>query len=363
MYYNGVRNGIRVSDYLDLVHSSMKQRYSIGNSAFSKDKEQARQLQIFFQDLKRAAQGKTTSNMFDPEIIQIILDNIPQTHFIRSNFNIKNLFGQGTSGQKGGLVFERQLGAVIEAVWNEVKEEDIQIDKKQILLGTSRGTTITAEELDLSDKAIQDFLEKTGTKTQRYIEREGQKTALKEYYLPEVDGKIDVRGYEINIRADASAKMLEIYNLLKDATFSAKSYSSMTYDQKKRMYIEAAGRSSLALGKSNILRSIYGALSEFEHDRTTAVSAIFAGYNDILNNNDNVAIHFYHLRFMYELMGTGFKYNGKSYGNVRFLIFNDPYGDIYVKSTGELLADIIQETLDGRSSWDSKITIPKQRFY
>jgi len=57
------------------------------------------------------------------------------------------------------------LGAVIEAVWNEVKEEDIQIDKKQILLGASRGTTITAEELDLSDKAIQDFLEKTGTKT------------------------------------------------------------------------------------------------------------------------------------------------------------------------------------------------------
>jgi len=39
MYYNGVRNGIRVSEYLDLVHSSMKQRYSIGNSAFSKDKE------------------------------------------------------------------------------------------------------------------------------------------------------------------------------------------------------------------------------------------------------------------------------------------------------------------------------------
>jgi len=103
--------------------------------------------------------------MFDPEIIQIILDNIPQTHFIRSNFNIKNLFGQGTSGRKGGLVFERQLGAVIEAVWNEVKEDDIQIDKKQILLGASRGTTITAEELDLSDKAIQDFLEKTGTKT------------------------------------------------------------------------------------------------------------------------------------------------------------------------------------------------------
>lgn len=337
----------------------MKQKYVIKNSVNEAEKIQAQKLQYFFQDIKLVSKGGQ-AHYFDQQIIQLIWDNFRANNsFMNKNF--KNLFAQ--SGRQGGFSFERQLSGIIETVMKEVAEEDFEFDKNQVLLGAERGTTINYEELDLSDKEVQKFLEKIGTKTQRYIENDLTGTKLKQYYLPEVDGKIDVRGYEINVRADANPKMIEIYNLLKDATFSAKNYDSMTYDQKIGELVQATGRNILHLGKSNVFRSIYGSLKEYNDDPQVNKSAIFAGYNSILKGNTTVATHFYHLRYMYELMGTGILYNGKSYGKVKFLIFNDPHDNVYVKSTSELFADVIKESLDHTQPWNKGIVISKEKFY
>lgn len=360
MYYNGKKNGISVHQFMNNVHNAMKLKYTQSNPIVSADINQALSLQNFFQDIKRVSQGGI-ANTFDQAIIQEIIDGMKQSSLVSSN--LKYIFGESTSGRAGGLAFERQLGAIIESVYNSIAEDDFEFDIKQVMLGSSTGTTISMEELDLSDEKIQKFLEKIGTKTQRNIETENGNSQLKEYYLANVSGKIDVKGYTIQIRGNANPKMIEIYNLLKEATFSAKSYDSMTFDQKQKMLVQASGRTALALGKTNILRSIYGALQEYSPDPKTTASAIFAGYNAIAKGDTDVANHFYHLRYMYELMGTGFKYNGESYGNVRFLIFNDPHGDIYVKSTSELFSEIIDEVLDGRQSWSSSIHISKEKFY
>ena len=48
------------------------------------------------------------------------------------------------------------------------------------------------------------------------------------HYLKNVAGKIDVKGFEVSISGEPDPELLEIYNLIKDATFSAKNYDSMT---------------------------------------------------------------------------------------------------------------------------------------
>ena len=361
MYYNGKKNGISVHQFMEQVHGSMKLKYSHSNTSYTTDIIQANQLQNFFQDLKSVA-NNGTANFFDQMIIEQILKNMQAGNsFMNKNFLTENLFS--ATGIKGGFSFERQLSAIIEVVMKSVATEDFEFDKTQVLLGGDRGTTIGLDEIDLSDASVQKFLKKIGTKTQRFIENENTQSKLKQYYLPEVDGKIDVKGYSILVRADADARLIQIYNLLKDATFSAKNYSSMRFDEKQKMFIEAVGRNNLYLGKSNILRSIYGSLKEFSPDPKTTQSAIFAGYNAIARGDTDVANHFYHLRYMYELMGTGITYNGTSFGNVRFLIFNDPHGNIYVKSTGEIFSDIIEETLSNKNKWKMGITVPKEKFY
>jgi hypothetical protein len=154
--------------------------------------------------------------------------------------------------------------------------------------------------------------------------------------------------------------LLEIYDLLKDATFTAKNYNSMTLDQKAEVYIKAVGRNTLSLGKTNVYRAIIGTLEDLGFSERTAISAFWAGYNRINSGDNYVATHFYHLRYIYELIGSGIKYNGVSFGTAKYLIFNDPSGGIWVKSTAEILSDLLNSrVISANKAFSSAITISK----
>ena len=159
-----------------------------------------------------------------------------------------------------------------------------------------------------------------------------------------------------------------IYNLLKDATFSAKNYDSMSYnyDAFANQLIKDLNNShtTLTLGKSNVYRALSGSLKSLGfNDRKTINKAVFAGLNVINNPShadyDNVSWHFFHLRYLYELTGAGIVgKNGKSQ-RVKYLIYNDPSGNIYVKSTSDLVSQII----DNKMMKNTKtITIAKDIF-
>lgn len=317
------------------------------------DTGEAQMLQIFFQDLKSVASGGITS-FFDEEILNLILTNIQQSGTIMGHgFLSKNIFSQ-----RGGTRFEKEIASVIEAVWNEVSDEEFNINN--VLIG-DQTTNISVDPNGLSSEANK-ILQKIGAKTEARIQGKATSSRLKKYYIPSVAGKIDVRGYEVMIKADADPRMVQIYNLLKNATFSAKNYDSMTWDQKLKDFVEAQGHSALVLGKSNIYRALYATLSDFGYDTKTIESAIMAGFNSINNGNESVENHFYHMRYMYELTGSGITYGGTSYGSVKYLIYNDPHGGIYVKSSAEIMADVLEEILSGNKGWNSQITIPKSKF-
>ena len=217
MYYNGQR-GMHVSTFLEMVHGAMEAKYGARKANSTAE---AKELQDFFQELKYAAQHRDEENFIQDEVINTILDNIEaigRSH--NSRFNIKNLFGV-----RGGIRFENEIARVIEAVYQEVASDGFEFDTTQVTIGTKGGTTVDLGQM--VDRDVQKILKSIGTKTQRKIE-ENNKKSKKMFYLADVSGKIDVQGYEIEIKANLDPRILRIYNLLSSATFSAKNYDSMT---------------------------------------------------------------------------------------------------------------------------------------
>lgn len=342
MYYNG-NNKYRVNTFLNQVHTAMIAKYT--NQA-KEDAAKAAKLQSFFQELKNASKTYNPNDIVGNATINTILETIIQLS--PANFKIENLFGQAghtyaKNSYESGARFERELTRVIQAVYENLTDDEFEFDVSQVNIGSQTASAVNLSDELLNDKKVQKMLKTIGTKTQKYIETaDGQKVLR--YYLRDVDGKIDVKGYEINITGNPTAELLEIYDLLKDATFTAKNYNSMTWDEKAKIYVEAVGRNTLSLGKTNVYRAIVGTLGDLGFSERTAISAFWAGYNKINSGDDYVSTHFYHLRYIYELIGSGIKYNGVSFGTAKYLIFNDPSGGIWVKSTAEILSDLLNSS-------------------
>lgn len=356
MYYNG-NNRYRVSTFLNQVHTAMQSKYIASASI---DKQNALELQNFFQELKEASLTYDPNNPIGNEVINLVLDGVIKHS--PPNFKIANLFGQagksyGKNAYDSGARFERELTRVIQAVYEGVSDKEFKFDESQVNIGSRTATSINLSEELLGDQQIQKMLKTVGTKTQKYITMaDGTKKLV--YYLQDVSGKIDVKGYEIAITGNPSPELLKIYNLLKDATFTAKNYNSKTWDEKAQTFVDATG-TTLALGKTNIYRSIIGTLEDLGYDSRTSQSAFWAGFNRINSGDQNVMNHFYHLRYIYELTGAGIKYDGQSYGGAKYLIYNDPSGGIWVKSTAEILADLLNSSDNITSGIYSKIVIDK----
>lgn len=343
MYYNG-NNKYRVSTFMKEVHNLINLKYG---QVRQRDIQEANKLQKFFRDIKIAAQND--NGIIENEAIRMIIESLK----LPNGEKLKNLF-KGT-GSKGGFRFERELTAIIEAVFSNLTEDEIDIGKINV-----GGQTANIDLKDYNDKMTQKILKEVGTQTQKKVENEDKK-GKKQYYLSDVDGKIDVKGYHINIKVNPNNELLEIYEILKDATFTAKNYNSMTWDEKAKQYVEMKGHKTLTLGKTNLYRSIVGTLSSLGFEGRTAESALWAGLNKIKDGDNDVANHFYHLRYIYELTGAGLSYNGESFGEARFLIYNDPSGELYVKASSEILIDIFENHIDSNKVL-STITIPKSKF-
>lgn len=349
MYYNGKR-GKSVSTFMKEVHTKMKVKYQDKNIEAQK---QAQELQLFFQELKMAARyGINSQNFVNSMIIAEVLQQIP--NHMQGKFKIENLFrGTGTSYYQGDR-FERELTSVIASVLESVSEDSSSVSKSKILIGSETGKTTADDEVD---NLAEELLKTTGKSIEKVLGKEAQTQFLK--HQKSVQAKIDVRGYEVKVKATATPEMLHIYDLLKQATFSAKSYSSMTWDQKIKTI------SDITLGKTHYYRAFSGPLSDLGYGKATVASAIFAGKAKVQNGDREVAKHFFHLRYIYELTGSGIIYNnGQDYGEVKFLIYNDPSTDgIYVKSTSGILQDILNDDSDfGGDPFNATSHISKMSF-
>lgn len=352
MYYNG-KKGKHVASFLNEVHSAMKAKYSTNTQ---KEIENAKKMQQFLQELKVAAAGESYENPIKGLEIDTILqriDVIRKTHR-RSTIKITNLFRTKGSSQYQGLAFEQDLSDMIEALYDMV---GINANRDDILVGAKTASVGEIVERDCQ-KIVTDLGEAAVNELQK------QKDV--KWYSKKVMGKQDIRGlgYNVEFLLNPTNALEEIVSLFNFATISAKSYNSMKYDQQINEWVAAEGRTTIHLGKSDPYRAIYGALSSLHtYDNNTIVSAYYAGRNMINKKHEGVINHIYHLRYIYELTGAGLLYDGGvSLGDVRYLIYNDPSGGIYVKSTAEIVSDLLNEKVRFAGDPLQAIEIGKETF-
>ena len=355
MYYNGKRNGKHVSEFLGIVHRKMDAKYSKKNEDL---KMNAKKLEEFFQELKLAARNGNSKDFVNSAILNQILEGI-QSHS-RGNAKIENLFRGRSNSYLQGKRFEDELTKVILTVMENVAADPSKIQRKEISIGTRVGSPLN-DISKMVDDMETEVVKGVGEGVLEKI-RHNDAATLQEFYSKDVQGKIDARGYRIDVRANANPQMLEIYELLKDATFSAKSYSSLTWDSILKENVLSTN-ASITLGKSHYYRAFSGPLLDLGYDILTTNSAIFAGQN-MIGKKENVAQHFFHLRYIYELTGSGIIYtNGGYLGEVKYLIFNDPASDsIYVKSAAELLEDILDNYAFDGDPFNTGAHIAKMKF-
>ena len=358
MDYQGRYDNKTVASFLiNDVHPAMDAKYFI---KISPDKKDANQLQQFFQELKIAAKSHKDQNI----ISNLVLDNILYTlqqmkRQEQWNYNISNLFQRS-----GGITFEKEISDVILAIAANLTDEDLNIPelRKNINIGGVKGNVI---DEDFSSSLSQYLLKATGVKMEKKIINDAGE-AQKLHYLANVEGKadIDATNFEISIKLNPDNYLLNIWKILSQAVFSAKNYDSLTWDEKIKTLVDAH-HDKIKIGDSNIIRSLYGSLNSLGlWDHKTIISAIYAGYWATTKYNQQpVMTHFYHLRYIYELTGAGIMYNGKMANEVRFLIYNDPHGDIYVKSTAEIIGEVLNNQPAFRGNPFKDIYIKKSYFH
>lgn len=311
-------------------------------------KREAKELQTILQEIKLVAHDfdNLSDSNIGKELYKQYHDLIDQVFNIQhiyhnSNFKASTLFRRGNKTKtvaEADNIFEEDLAALMAA--GEFLGGNKTIQLQSFLLGTqSTGTRATQKynlENLVDDKNVEDLLKKLADKENKRASTQ----------IRNATGKVDVSGKAITLNYSKTLpdKVERLMELMKDATFSAKSYSSNAWDSAKQKDWSEIG---LHLGNTNLYKAVTGALSELQMGYKQQTSFFFRGVNTILHNSHGygniTAQHFAHLRFIYELRGSGLLDENGLVMPVKYLIYNDPSSDaIYVKDT----ASIILEALD-----------------
>lgn len=311
-------------------------------------KREALELQTILQEIKKVAAD--FDNIEDSRVGQEMREQYMelietafqiQSKFHGSGFKASTLFRRGHKTKTiatADNIFEEDLAAILAAGELLGGNENITMD--YFLLGTKGTGTKATRHYNPNDLIDDKNVEKL---LQQLAEKEHKRVSTQ---VRDATGKIDISGKAVtlNYTKELPFKISRLMQLMKDATFSAKSYSSKAWDIENKKDWSEIG---LHLGNSNLYKAVTGALSEVKMGYKQQNSFFFRGMNTILNNchglGDATATHFSHLRFIYELRGSGLLDENGLIMPVKFLIYNDPSSDaIYVKST----ASIILEALD-----------------
>lgn len=331
-------------EILDDIHGVIKIRMQ--NKTLKKN---AMELQNILQDIKTVANhfNSVKNSVIGQEMYKQYYELIETSFKIQSQYHNKNLrmetlFRRGKDTKtvkEADNIFEEDLAAIMAAGEFLGGNEDIEITA--FLTGGKRTGTKATKKYKLQDvlseKKVENILKKIA-------EKEGKRMSSE---VTEASGKVDVSGKNItlNYTKELPIKVNRLMHLLKDATISAKSYSSNSYDiTKKRDWTEIG----LHLGDTNLYKAITGAVTEAGLGYKQATSFFFRGANHILSDDgygEKTRLHFSHLRFIYELRGSGLLDERGLIMPVKYIIYNDPSSDIiYVKDTASIILEAFEKS-------------------
>lgn len=332
---------------LNASHDKIKQNLKRENL-----QQNAKDLQNILYDIKRTAHilGKEPQdvvtqeiyNQYEKVIIETMnIQNLSRTHKLTSPRQLFRRQSRTTTVAESDNIFEEELAALMTSIEQLSTKNPINIH----LVGNRGADTAAVQELTEKDtKNVIEAINKLEYKKEGIYKTKNLQVNRSQ--------KIDVLGYESTFTVSQDLPDLQSFvNLMKDATFSAKQYKS-----RRGSGNISPSEIGLKLGQTNIYKALTGSLSEVYSSTRDQRDIFYHGMQIMTGplkktpsaSPNFVELHFSHLRFVYELRGTGLIDNttGKS-GVVKYLIYNDPDSDnIFVKDT----ASIILENLEDRSS-------------
>lgn len=298
--------------------------------------KEAELLTKFFTQYKQAMKNK--NNIIENTLLTQILGSqvrIPELDFTKG--------GNASVGDSGGIQFEKEIQFLLDKSFNKNDNTaGSQLAYTQLYIG---------EKTDGQD--IQDFLQQSlGNKLQDIIDNVGdnfielfnQEEKTNSIFLKMSalrNGKIDVQGngnLNLEIIGEPSTELLQIINILKDASFSLKSYLS--------------NKSAPHLGRSNGYKAV-AAAAEYTGTLFARGAALYYAHHPMKGHDKKITPaqketekelyqHYEHMKKAFELTGMGLTYSDlTTASNVDFLLVNNARGNkIAVYSTRDLLNKI-----------------------
>ncbi len=257
-------------------------------------------------------------------------------------------------------IFEEELAALFSAV---AESRTKQTSNFNNFLSGTKGASLKSVD-DLTDE-----MKKECVQIIQEVEQKMLNSAKTKQIQAEKSQKIDVDGFPTTIELTFSKKMPNISRLaelLKDATFSAKSYSSHSYSKDINRHISSL---QLGLGETNLYKAITGSLSEVYKTTRHQRDIFYRGMQILAHTKntpsetiENVQKHFSHMRFIYELRGSGLINADGTLRFAKYIIFNDPASEaIYVKDTASLILEEMENPTRGNKLF-GKVSISARKI-
>lgn len=323
---------------------------------------EAKLLQDFFQQIKRMT-SKTADNTIGGKFSNILISQVIQrAEAINSHYKSGREWFKMWGGKEQGTNFERELATIVAAVANMTGAHNLKGQQLMTGSGTLGAVNIGGYNnkkgvSDILNTTVRSWLESGDEQLQQLAK--DMKTKSNELITVNVSGKIDVTALTVEYKFEATGNALfdQVAQLLKTATFTAKSYASLSkewLDEYQEVFIRASYTSELHLGSTNLNRIYIDMLMKYGNLPYPVAASFF--YRSMHTRGRKPMEELNRLRYIYELTGYGQTYitnwfqkkiEQESGMGAKYLIYNDPASDaIYVKSTAEIVQDVMGQFIN-----------------
>lgn len=341
-------NNIKHTIYSEMgyVHTQMRQKYDLQKKAqndIKRAKEMEQYLRLFKMVGNQEADSTGIQSVLAQEGMQEIIAEISRRLGIGSYHLFRNQHKWYLDAQQrwgADDVFEAELAALLQ-VAGEKAVGKTQINTGAEIIGSLPG--------NIAKGFFQEF-QKSG---QNIISKSSKKSNI--INSPQFRAiKTDVSGYSANFQLSSTIlpQWEHFINLFTGARFTVKNYSSKS------------GYETIHLGNTNLTKAVLASLYNIGFNTQEALHIYYHANANKYSNDTKVTEHIQHLRFAYELTGGGlYDEEGHELRAADFFVYNDPSSNnIWVRSTKEMIANVMNYTGGSIGSVNSSIVVLKNAF-
>ena len=322
---------------------------------------EAKILQDFFQQIKNMT-SKTADGTIESKFSNVLMQEVISRAEANSQYKAGREWFKMWGGKDQGKNFEKELATIVASVANMTGAHDLKGTKLMTGSGTIGAVNIGGYNnkqgvADVLNPIVRSWLESSDEQLKKMAQ--DMMKRKNELITVNVSGKIDVTALTVEYKFVATGNALfdQAARLLKSATFTAKSYASLSkewLDEYQEVFVRASYTNELHFGTTKLNRIYIDMLMKYGNLPYPVAASFF--YRSMHSKGRKPMEELNRLRYIYELTGYGQTYvtewfqkkiEQESGMGAKYLIYNDPASNnIYVKSTAEIVQDVMAQFIN-----------------